>query len=128
MCCSMPTRTLTPRRYTTSASCGRTSISRIGPSRRGTRSASDMPGACGPVWNSSLLPAGDGRTRLLGQLLHEFRDGDFDLAVAAGEIILGRVIDEDIGLHAVVLHVRAAAVGQKHADERRANRGAVDEA
>src|SRR5689334_4364415 len=63
-----------------------------------------------------LLAAGEGGAGFGGELAEELGDGDFELAVATGEIIFGRVIDEDVGLDAVVFHVGAAAVGQEDAD------------
>src|SRR5206468_11820357 len=53
-------------------------------------------------------------------------DGFFDLAVVAGEEVFGGVVDEDVGLDAVVF--QAVAFGGEDADAGGANAGTVEQA
>ena len=72
-----------------------------------------------------LFAAGDAFARL--EALEDFLDGHLELAVAAGEVVFGGVLDEDVGLDAVVLHVGARRVGEVDADAGGADRRAVDQ-
>src|SRR5262249_53966350 len=71
------------------------------------------------------LAAGDALGVL--QALHHLADGRLELAGAAGEVVLGAVLDGHVGLDPEVLHVGPRPVGEVDADAGGADARAVDE-